>query len=104
MSAAAVAWLLFVVGAFLHHGFASWGSSKALLTVASFVGFIAAGQTFVILVGGIDLSVPWVLNAAAILVATSSLGRNDRALQVIALALGLWLGLVVGLVNGVGVV
>ena len=54
---------MFVVGAFLHSGFASWGSVSAILVVASFVGFVAAGQTFVILVGGIDLSVPWVLNA-----------------------------------------
>ena len=34
-----------------------------MLIVASFVGMVAAGQTFVILIGGIDLSVPWVLNA-----------------------------------------
>ena len=60
----AFAVIVFVVGAFLHSGFASWGSVSAILEVASFVGFVAAGQTFVILVGGIDLSVPWVLNAA----------------------------------------
>jgi ribose transport system permease protein len=93
--------LIFVVGAFLHPGFASSGSIEAILTVASFVGFVAAGQTFVILVGGIDLSVPWVLNAAAVLLATSSLGHNGRALLAIALALGL--GLAVGLINGVAV-
>jgi ribose transport system permease protein len=93
--------LIFVIGAFLHHGFASSRSVEAILTVASFVGFVAAGQTFVILVGGIDLSVPWVLTGAAVLFATSSLGHNDRALPAILLALGL--GLVVGLVNGVGV-
>jgi ribose transport system permease protein len=95
------AMLVFVVGAFLHHGFASPASIKAILTVASFVGFVAAGQTFVILVGGIDLSVPWVLNAAAILLATSSLGHNDRALPAVLLALGL--GLAVGLVNGIAI-
>jgi ribose transport system permease protein len=95
------AMLVFVVGAFLHPGFASAGSVKAILTVASFVGFVAAGQTFVILVGGIDLSVPWVLNASAILLATSSLGHNDRALPAVLLALGL--GLAVGLVNGVAI-
>jgi ribose transport system permease protein len=95
------AMLIFVVGGFLHHGFASVGSIEAILTVASFVGFVAAGQTFVILVGGIDLSMPWVLNAAAVLLATSSLGHNDRALPAILLALGL--GLAVGFVNGVAV-
>jgi ribose transport system permease protein len=93
--------LIFGVGAFLHHGFASVASIEAILTVASFVGLVAAGQTFVILVGGIDLSMPWVLNAAAVLLATSSLGHNDRAIPAILLALGL--GLTVGLVNGVAI-
>ena len=54
---------MFAVGDVLQPGFASAASIKAILVIASFVGFVAAGQTFVILVGGIDLSVPWVLNA-----------------------------------------
>ncbi|HEX4260637.1 MAG TPA: ABC transporter permease, partial [Acetobacteraceae bacterium] len=67
----------------------------------SFVGLVAAGQTFVILIGGIDLSVPWVLNAAAILIATSSLGQDARAPYALALTLGM--GALVGLVNGFGI-
>src|SRR6476646_6070947 len=93
--------IVFVVGAFLHSGFASWGSMSAILEVASFVGFVAAGQTFVILVGGIDLSVPWVLNATGILFAVSSLGHSGRAIPAVVLALGL--GLALGAVNGFGV-
>lgn len=91
--------LVFVVGAFLHEGFASASSVKAIMVVASFVGIVAAGQTLVILVGGIDLSVPWVLNAAAVLFATASLGRDTRAAYAVLVALGL--GAAVGLVNGV---
>ena len=91
--------LVFVVGAFLHEGFASPGSVKAILVVASFVGIVAAGQTFVIFVGGIDLSVPWVLNAAGILFATASLGRDTRAAYAVLVALAL--GAAVGAVNGV---
>jgi ribose transport system permease protein len=56
---------------------------------------------FVVLIGGIDLSVPWVINAAAILTVTASLGQNDRTVWVVPLVLGL--GLVVGLVNGLGI-
>jgi ribose transport system permease protein len=97
----AFAVIVFVVGAFLHSGFASWGSVSAILEVASFVGFVAAGQTFVILAGGIDLSVPWVLNAAGILFAVSSLGHSGRAIPAVVLALGL--GLALGAVNGFGV-
>jgi len=93
--------LLFVVGELLRPGFASADGIRTTLVIASFVGFVAAGQTLVILVGGIDLSVPWVLNAAAILLVTSSLGRDGRLPYALALTLGL--GLVVGLVNGIGV-
>jgi ribose transport system permease protein len=93
--------LLFIVGEILKPGFASWNGIQAILEIASFVGFVAAGQAFVILIGGIDLSVPWVLNGAAILLVTSSLGRDGRALTAVALTLGLGLG--VGLINGLGV-
>lgn len=91
--------MLFVIGAVVHPGFGQWNSIQAVLVVASFVGFVAAGQTFVILIGGIDLSVPWVLNSAAILVVTSSMGQNNHALWAVLLCLGL--GLAVGLVNGI---
>ncbi|HEY1512393.1 MAG TPA: ABC transporter permease [Gaiellaceae bacterium] len=90
--------IVFVVGAFLHSGFARWGSISAILEVASFVGFVAAGQTFVILVGGIDLSVPWVLNSAGILFAVFSLGHSGRAVPAVLLALGF--GFAIGAVNG----
>jgi ribose transport system permease protein len=93
--------LLFVVGAIVRPGFTEWSSVQAVLTVASFVGFVAAGQMFVVLIAGIDLSVPWVLNAAAILLVTSSPGRDDRTLWAVLLALGLGLG--VGLINGLGI-
>jgi ribose transport system permease protein len=92
---------VFVIGAILHPGFASAESVKAILLTASFVGFVAAGQTFVVLVGGIDLSVPWVLNGAAILVVTTSLGRDGRAPWAVLLTLAMGLGF--GLVNGLAV-
>ena len=47
-----------------------------MLVVASFIGFVAAGQMLVVLVGGIDLSIPWVLNGAAIVLTTTSLGQS----------------------------
>jgi ribose transport system permease protein len=99
--ASCAAVLLFLVGELVRPGFASLGSIEAVLVVASFVGLVAAGQTFVILIGGIDLSVPWVLNAGAILMVTSSLGSDHRALLGLVLTLGL--GALVGLCNGVGI-
>jgi len=92
---------LFLIGEAVRPGFGSAASIEAVLVVAVFVGLVAAGQTFVILIGGIDLSVPWVLNAAAILLVTSSLGQNDRAPYALALTLGM--GALVGLANGLGI-
>ena len=43
--------LLFVVGNMLRPGFAGLNSIEAVLVVASFVRLVAAGQTFVILIG-----------------------------------------------------
>lgn len=93
--------LLFIIGEFARPGFASPNSIAAVLVIASFVGLVAAGQTFVILIGGIDLSVPWVLNGAAILLVTASQGDNRRAIWGVVVTLAMGLG--VGLVNGLGI-
>ena len=93
--------LLFVAGELVRPGFASAGGIESVLVVASFVGFVAAGQMFVILIGGIDLSVPWVLNAAAIVMVTTTGGSNGRLLLGLAATLGT--GAAVGLVSGIGV-
>jgi ribose transport system permease protein len=97
----AVSVLLFAFGQILHPGFAGRESVQTILLIATFVGLVAAGQMFVVLVGGIDLSVPWVLNGAAILMVASSVGQNGRAIP--ALLLTLAMGLAVGMVNGLGV-
>nr|HMN87361.1 ABC transporter permease [Bauldia sp.] len=65
------------------------------LQTGSFLGICAAGMMMVILLGHIDLSVPWTLTAAAM---TATAVGGDWALPT-ALAVGLS----VGLLNGVGV-
>ena len=65
------------------------------LQVGSFLGIVAAGMMLVILIGHIDLSVPWTLTAAAMM-ATAVGGP-------LALPTGLAVGLAVGFVNGLGV-
>jgi ribose transport system permease protein len=99
--AAVAAVVVFAIGAAIRPGFASPAGISAVLLVASFVGLVAAGQTFVILIGGVDLSIPSVLNAAAILLVTSTLGDDSRALYGIVLTLGMGAGL--GLLNGIGI-
>jgi ribose transport system permease protein len=71
--------------------------SNALLFAAP-LGILAAGQTLVMLTGGIDLSVASVATGAAYLLAT-----NSSSGIALAILIGLSLGLGVGLLNGIGV-
>jgi ribose transport system permease protein len=72
--------------------------SNTLLFAAP-LGILAAGQTMVMLTGGIDLSVVSVAMGSAFLMTTTALTLGT----VTAVAIGLGLGLVVGAINGVGV-
>jgi ribose transport system permease protein len=65
------------------------------LKVASFLGIVAAGMMIVVLLGHIDLSVPWTIAASAML-ATAWGGP-------LAIPIGLGFGLLVGIFNGLGV-
>jgi ribose transport system permease protein len=65
------------------------------LQTGSFLGICAAGMMMVILLGHIDLSVPWTLTAAA-MTATAVGGE-------LALPTALAVGVTVGVVNGLGV-
>jgi ribose transport system permease protein len=73
-----------------------WASN--IILFAAPLGILAAGQTLVMLAGGIDLSVATVATASAYLMAThSALGGAPAVLC------GLAVGVGVGLVNGVGI-
>ena len=72
------------------------------LQIAAFLGVIALGATIVILLGHIDLSVPWVLGGAAI-VSTTMVGSDIPLLSALAIPMALLFGVVVGIVNGIGV-
>jgi len=72
------------------------------LQIASFLGVIAMGATVVILLGHIDLSVPWIIGGAAIL-STALAGTGDPLLTGLAIPAALILGAAIGLINGFGV-
>lgn len=72
------------------------------LQIAAFLGVLALGATVVILLGHIDLSVPWVLAGAAI-ISTSLVGSENAALTAAAIPAALIFGVLVGIINGVGV-
>src|SRR6202451_1909752 len=72
--------------------------SNTLLFAAP-LGIFAAGQTLVMLTGGIDLSVVSVAMGSAFLMTTTALKFGNLT----AVAIGLGLGLAVGAINGVGI-
>ncbi len=72
--------------------------SNTLLFAAP-LGILAAGQTMVMLTGGIDLSVVSVAMGSAFLMTTTALKFGNLT----AVAIGLGLGLAVGAINGVGI-
>lgn len=72
------------------------------LQIASFLGVIAMGATVVILLGHIDLSVPWIVGGAAIM-STTLAGTGDPVLTALAIPAALAFGALIGLVNGFGV-
>src|SRR5271163_4350361 len=71
------------------------------LKVASFLGIIATGMMIVILLGQIDLSVPWAIAMGGMMAASAS---SWGALGPwIAIPFGVGCGVALGLINGVGV-
>jgi ribose transport system permease protein len=74
----------------------NWVSN--ILEFAAPLGILAAGQTLVVITGGIDLSVANVATAAAYIMASQSPYGATRAI-----ALGLLVGVAVGLINGLGI-
>jgi ribose transport system permease protein len=95
--------LAIVVGAILTatagRNFFSQGNISSILTGTSILGFIAIGQTLVILIGSLDLSVPFVASLVSVLAAERMAG--DPANVPMAVAVSLAVAAVVGLANGV---
>jgi ribose transport system permease protein len=103
----AVAWafacvvLVLLVGSLYSRSFLSPEYLLQQLKVASFLGVIATGAMIVILLGQIDLSVPWVV-AVGGMMATAATGWGPVG-TAMAIPVGVGCGLLLGLVNGAGV-
>lgn len=93
--------LLLGIGNFLAPGFAAPDNVLQLLKLSSFLGIAAIGQTIVMLTGGIDLSIAWVITGSAVVFTANCSGADGNIAPAAALSLGL--GLAVGLINGWGV-
>lgn len=93
--------LLFALVSIYSPGFANPSHVATLTTLAAFIGIAAIGQTVVVVGGGIDLSVPWVMNSAAILTTALAHGQNWPLIWIVPLMLAM--GCAIGVVNGAGI-
>ncbi|MEN6482550.1 MAG: ABC transporter permease [Anaerolineaceae bacterium] len=93
--------VLFLLGGVVSSGFLEVQHIGAILRTASFLGIVAIGQTLVILLGGIDLSVGPIITMGNVFICMFMNGvdaNNFWSLAVIIL-----LGLFIGSINGMGV-
>lgn len=89
---------LLLVGSLYSPNFLSPPYLLQQLKVASFLGIIATGMMFVILIGQIDLSVPWVVTTGAMM-ASAAAGQGGWALA-LSVPFGLLCGAAIGALNG----
>jgi len=89
--------VLVVLGLITVSGFASLANIRSMLLFASFLGIAAIGQTLCALVGGLDLSIPYVIGAADIGFLWL-LSRGLSSVEAVVSILGV--SVLVGAVNG----
>ncbi len=99
----AIAGLLFIVGGIASPSFISFRQLSNVISVSSFLGIVALGQTIVILSGkeGLDLSVGSVVSLSVVISAATMDGGNGSIVG--AIVLSLLAGFIVGTINGIGV-
>ena len=93
--------LLLFVGSLYSRNFLSPEYLLQQLKVASFLGVIASGMMLAILIGQIDLSLPWVVTVGAMM--SCAIGGHGTWGSLLAAPVGILCGIAIGLVNGVGV-
>ncbi len=97
----AIVALVWVVAGFASRGFGSYGHLRYLIELAAVIGLVAAGQTFVVIAGGIDLSVAAIVTVSA--VGLPLLTWNADPTGATAVMAVLAVTTVIGLANGLGV-
>ena len=82
-------------------GYANAANLKVLSISIAVLGFTALGQTFPILTGGMDLSVPWIFCIGGYLCAMLTGGENIRLIYAVPIVL--LAGALMGAINGFGI-
>jgi ribose transport system permease protein len=100
LTVAIVAAVWIVAGVF-KPGFGSYGHLRYLFELAAVIGLVAIGQTYVVIAGGIDLSVGAIVTVSA--VGVPLVGWSADASGVIAVFIILTAATGIGFLNGLGV-
>jgi ribose transport system permease protein len=90
--------VIFVVLGLLNHNFLTIGNLRDVAISASINAIIGLGLTFVIITGGIDLSVGSIASFTGIVAASSMVSGGVP--PIVALGIGIALGVATGAVNG----
>jgi len=91
---------LFVIGSLKVEGFIYAGNIKSMLLFASFLGLACVGQTMVAMLGGLDLSIPFVIGSANVgLLYIMGLGVPGWLAVIIIIVLGVLIGLLNGILS-----
>ena len=101
LAAAACTVALLLLGSLYSKNFLSAEYLLLQLQIASFLGIVATGAMLVILLGGIDLSVPWTVTMGGVMSAAAA-GWWGATGEWIAIPFGIACGAALGLVNGIG--
>jgi len=96
-----IAVLLLTIVSVAKPGYGSINNLNILSVTAAILGITALGQTFVVLTGGMDLSIPWMFTMSAFMMASFAHGNNQSLVWVIPVVLLIGVGM--GLVNGLGI-
>jgi ribose transport system permease protein len=102
LAAAGCTVALLLIGSLYSQNFLSADYLLLQLQIASFLGVIATGAMLVILLGGIDLSVPWLVTVGGVMSAAAA-GWWGATGEAIAIPFGIACGALLGAVNGFGV-
>lgn len=97
MVALIMAVVVFVLGKMLVSGFGSEFGVRAMLVLAALLGVASVGQSLVILIGGIDLSIPFMMGFANVVAAQLN-GQGVPFGLVLVLVLGM--AALIGAFNG----
>ena len=92
--------VVFALSVAINPAFLTWGTIRLQLVQAALIGIVAIGETLAILIGHIDLSIPWTITLSGILSADAYAAHPSPW---VPLATVIAVGVGVGLVNTFGI-